>query len=283
MPLQAPVRTSTRASEGLTERQRREVEYHRRHAVRFARSTPVAFDIIDPVRRRWWNAYWHAYTRLLETEPAGKRVLVVGCGFGDDAVRLAALGARVSAFDLSADSLAIAARRAAEAGVPAIDFRELPCEALDYPDDSFDVVFGVDILHHVDIAATLSELVRVAAPGCRVVLNEPCTHRYLTRLRRSRAVERWVYPRLARWLHSVESLRDLYVTQDERKLDDGDLRLLVRHVRDLRLEYFNAVTGRLLPERLDRVARVDRTCLRVLGERGALLAGRVVATGRLRA
>ena len=48
------------------------------------------------------------YEYLVNCGLMDKRVLVVGCGFGDDALRLAKLGAKVNAFDLSPDSLEIA-------------------------------------------------------------------------------------------------------------------------------------------------------------------------------
>ena len=46
-----------------------------------------------------------------------KNVLVVGCGFGDDALYLAKLGANVCAFDLSPDSLSIARALAEREGL----------------------------------------------------------------------------------------------------------------------------------------------------------------------
>lgn len=191
---------STEPSPVLTPRHQRELEYHRRYAARFTRAglVEVALDVVDPVRRRWWNAYWHAWTRLFEAGPRGNRALVVGCGFGDDAIRLAWVGARGSAFDLSPESLGVALGRAAAAGVPAIDFRQMACERLHYPDRTFEIVFAVDILHHADIPATLRELSRVAADGCVFVCNEPYTHRLLARVRRTEAVERWVYSRCDR-------------------------------------------------------------------------------------
>src|SRR5207245_524146 len=94
---------------------------------------------------------------IAEMSSAGKRVLVPGCGFGDDAIRLAKLGADVYAFDLSPDMLEIARQRAAKMSVPSIHLDEMPAEALTYSDNFFDLVYFNDILHHVDIPKSVAE------------------------------------------------------------------------------------------------------------------------------
>ncbi|WP_264696321.1 class I SAM-dependent methyltransferase [Candidatus Nitrosacidococcus sp. I8] len=53
----------------------------------------------------------------------------MGCGFDDDALRLAKLSARVSAFDLSPDSLEIAKALALKEELE-IDFREMLAERM---------------------------------------------------------------------------------------------------------------------------------------------------------
>lgn len=76
--------------EPLTDRQRRELEYHREHAKQRSAllDKPVNFNIALNNNRRWWNAHWAMYTYLRNKDIKGKNVLVVGCGFGDDALYL---------------------------------------------------------------------------------------------------------------------------------------------------------------------------------------------------
>src|SRR5689334_18421950 len=89
----------------LDERQYRERDYHEEFAKRNPDkiNQPVSLSVIEPGPRRPWNGYWTAYDLLMAQSLAGKRVMIPGCGFGDDAIRLAKLGAEVHAFDLSQD------------------------------------------------------------------------------------------------------------------------------------------------------------------------------------
>jgi hypothetical protein len=75
----------------LTDRQRRELEYHCDHAAEYQKilQEPFPCDVLRPSQRRWWNAYWDMYTYLLSLDLRAKRCLVVGCGFGSDALYLA--------------------------------------------------------------------------------------------------------------------------------------------------------------------------------------------------
>ncbi len=44
---------------------------------------------------------------------------------------------------------------------------------LEFPDDSFDVVFGRAILHHLDVERSLAEIHRVLRPGGFMLFKEP--------------------------------------------------------------------------------------------------------------
>ena len=263
----------------LTARQQRELEYHREHAANAADEVlrPVADDIIVCAARRPWNAYWSMYDRLLASDLAGKAVLVLGCGFGDDAIRIARLGARVSACDLSPESLAIAEARAALAGVE-IAFAAMPAEALTYAADSFDVAVFVDILHHVDIAATMAEIARVLKPGAQVIGDELYTHTRLQAVRESGPVQRLFYPRMRRWIYGEETP---YITADEHKIDEHEFAMVTARLTALETDWFNVLEGRLYPSRLRWAARAERAAMRPFAAFAPYLAGRVVFSGRL--
>lgn len=101
----------------------------------------------------------------------GRRVLDVGTGTGRAAIALARRGATVTGVDASAEMLAVAERRAREAGV-AVAFRQGDAHGLDFPDRSFDAVVCLRVLMHTpDWRASLRELCRVSAD--RVVFDYP--------------------------------------------------------------------------------------------------------------
>lgn len=267
---------------GLTPRQQSELDFHRAHAAARAGlvEQPVARDVITAGPRRPWNAYWSMYDRILAADPAGKRVLVPGCGFGDDAIRLALLGARVSAFDLSPESVEIARDRAIRQGATGIDFRVMPAERMaDYAAASFDMVVFVDILHHVDIPATMREIVRVAKPGATIIGDELYTHSALQRIREGALVDRVVYPLLSRWIYNGETP---YITPDEHKIDERELAIVLDTMQAPRVDFFGLAEGRLFPSRLVWAARLDRAVMRIARPMAARLGSRVVFAGRTR-
>jgi ubiquinone/menaquinone biosynthesis C-methylase UbiE len=266
----------------LTDRQQRERDYHRDYAARQrARiDQDVATDIISPGPRRWWNAFWCTYDRLLAHGVAGRRVLVPGCGFGEDAIRLGYLGAAVWAFDISPDSIDIARRRAARLGQGAIEFRVMPAEQLDYPSDYFDLVVFIDMLHHVDIDATLREVRRVLRPGGTVIGDELYTHSLLQYFRESRIVARCLYPLLRRWIYGTDCP---YITADEHKIDEYEFALVLNALAGAEVDYFGVLEGRMFPNRIAWAARLDRLAMRAVGQGlGHVVGGRVVFSGKMR-
>lgn len=119
-------------------------------------------------------------------DPRGKRVLDVGCGCGEAAVWFAKRGASVVATDLSREFLDLVRRVAALHGV---SLETVPGDAgvLAFPDDTFDVVYAGNLLHHVDLEQTLLEIKRVLKPGGRVVTWDPLRHNPVINLYRRMA------------------------------------------------------------------------------------------------
>ncbi len=104
----------------------------------------------------------------------GKRILDYGCGSGWLSVYLAKQGAEVEGFDISGKLVEMAAIRASANGVAdACNFRKMAAEKLEYPDQCFDLVVGISILHHVELQSAAHHLKRVMRQGALAVFIEP--------------------------------------------------------------------------------------------------------------
>lgn len=218
------------------------------------------------------------YEYLVSCDLKDKRVLVVGCGFGDDALRLAKLGAKVSAFDLSPDSLEIAKALACREGLD-IAFEQMPSEKMAYESDTFDYILCRDILHHVDIPKTMREIVRVAKPRAIFVVNEIYSHSITDKIRRSRLVENTIYAKMRGVIYGPGKP---YITEDERKLSEFDLAQIMQPLAPpLLTKHFNFLVTRVIPDRFDTLTKIDRLLLRMLRPVAHLFAGRVLFSARI--
>jgi len=95
----------------------------------------------------------------------GKKVLEVGCGIGTDLVQFAKAGAGVTGVDLSKTAVDLAKKNFSCYHVKG-DIRVGNGEALDFPDDTFDVVYAHGVLQYtMDIQKMVNELHRVLKPG----------------------------------------------------------------------------------------------------------------------
>jgi SAM-dependent methyltransferase len=127
------------------------------------------------LRSHRWRTAENSAGYLLDVLVPGARVLDVGCGPGtitiDFARRVAP--ARVIGID-RADEVLDAARDAArEAGVDTVEFAVGDVYALDFRDESFDVVHAHQVLQHLtEPVAALREMRRVCAPDGVVAVRD---------------------------------------------------------------------------------------------------------------
>ncbi|MEU0302109.1 methyltransferase domain-containing protein [Streptomyces sp. NPDC006175] len=120
------------------------------------------------LRSHQWRTAANSAAYLIGELRPGQAVLDVGCGPGTITADIASLVApgRVTAVDTSSEVLERAALNATERGVDNVEFTTADVHALDFPDDSFDVVHAHQVLQHVsDPVRALSEMRRVCRPG----------------------------------------------------------------------------------------------------------------------
>jgi SAM-dependent methyltransferase len=105
---------------------------------------------------------------VVEHCPPG-RGLDLGCGTGALAARLSAAGYEMTGVDPSEGMLDVLRSRA-----PDVRAVKASGTALPFPDDSFDLVLSVAVMHHLadpqDVRRTLAEMVRVASPSGRILV-----------------------------------------------------------------------------------------------------------------
>lgn len=105
----------------------------------------------DEVERRKYFVEPHIPSFADFDRWAGKEVLEIGCGIGTDTIRFARAGAKVTAVDLSEESLALARRRAEVFGLTdSIEFVRADAEQLDefVTPRPFDLLYTFGVLHH---------------------------------------------------------------------------------------------------------------------------------------
>lgn len=173
-------------------------------AIAKARTTPV----IDKVHEEEFHDVWassiapesvlveeswraatcpeHLWIQEQLGDVRGLRVLDLGCGAGEAAVWFAKQGAHVVAADISTGFLDLVHRVAKLHGTQ-LETLSVDADALHLPPDSFDVVYAGNLLHHVGLESTLTQIHGCLKPGGRLVSWDPLCHNPVINLYRRMA------------------------------------------------------------------------------------------------
>jgi len=180
---------------------------------------------------------------------AGKRVLEI-CGHdGEHGALIALLGAaEVVSVDIAEPLVQLARRRAKVNGIEGVLRPEVKSvHAMDgLADGSFDIVFGKAALHHLDLSAARSEILRVLRPGGIAVFDEPV-----------------VLSPLLRKLRLMLPLKLDAESPDERPLSRAELDEFCRPFSERTICHARLFTrlDRLFPRAQRALRRLDRVAL----------------------
>ena len=166
-------------------RRRRKASEQEFHDDRYADETRAHLDKYYAVMQRSYGSF-----RQLAREAAtGVDVLEYGCGAEPNSLEVAREARSVHGIDISPVAIERARTSAAALGLERFQFSVADAEALDFPDDSFDLVFGAAIVHHLELDKAIAEIARVLRPEGRAIFIEPLGHNPLINLYRRRTPE----------------------------------------------------------------------------------------------
>lgn len=137
---------------------------------KFADAPPGSRRFYELVEDHRYTKEWHIPTAAGFVESKGLRVLEIGCGLGTDGAQFAKAGAIYTGVDLTEAAVELAQKRFELFDLPGT-FRTADAEQLDFPNESFDLVYSHGVLHHTpDTAGAIREVHRILKPGGRAVV-----------------------------------------------------------------------------------------------------------------
>jgi 2-polyprenyl-3-methyl-5-hydroxy-6-metoxy-1,4-benzoquinol methylase len=220
----------------LTERQIREKQYYDQYAVQHSINDSIDLAPVDgPLlknERRPWNSYWRTYEVAIDYSKSKKnyssepKLLDFGCGAGDNSIRFSRAGYHITGFDISENNIQSCIQLFSKKNIPA-NFIVSVAEKLPFADETFDVVAGIDILHHVDIPSSINEVKRVLKKDGIAVFREPLEATLFDTIRNTKPILK-LFPNTM----SLEA----HITEDERKLNKTDLKVLKEIFPDITIE-----------------------------------------------
>ncbi len=206
-------------------RKKREADFHDR---RFGGGG----DFRDPTSKYYsiMHVTLSAYKELILNYCEDKQLLEYGCGTGGNSA-FRENNTKITGIDISPEGIAAAQEAALRSGHD-IEYYVMDAENLQFEDNSFDVVIGTGILHHLDLEEACSELSRVLRKDGHAVFIEPLGHNPLINMYRK------VTP----------SMR----SKDEHPLLMKDVKFIEQYFSRVELQYFHLFTLLAVPFRNTR-------------------------------
>lgn len=159
------------------------------------------------------------YDDLIFEQPQGKTYLEYGCGMakGGRLVRLVREGAKGHGIDISDYAIDFLSKEASEEGLE-IDYQVMNAEAMSFPNDSFDLIYGSGILHHLDLDKAYTSLATKLKEDGKAIFIEPLGHN----------------PLINKFRNKTPDIR----TEDEHPLMMEDFKLAKKYFNTIDIRYF---------------------------------------------
>lgn len=206
----------------MTERIEREKEYHN---IAFSEGIRKSADKYYTIHK----ISFQELSKKLALYGNGKNVLEYGCGPGSHSFILAKYAKSVVSIDISDFAINNANLLAKEKNISNLKFLEMNAEQLSFEADSFDMIYGNAIIHHLDLEKSLSEIKRVLKPEGRAFFYEPMGHNFLINL----------YRRLTPRMRTI----------DEHPLISKDIKFIQKYFDKVEVNYYHLTTLLAVPFR----------------------------------
>lgn len=137
---------------------------------KFADAPPGSRRFYELVEAHRYDKEWHIPIAAGFDQTKNLRVLEIGCGLGTDGAQFAKAGADYTGIDLTEAAVELAQKRFELFNLPGT-FQVADAEGLDFPDNTFDLVYSHGVLHHTpNTAGAIKEVHRVLKPGGRAMV-----------------------------------------------------------------------------------------------------------------
>jgi SAM-dependent methyltransferase len=173
--------------DALSERKKREVEFHDADRVRLAEVGQENRELSASNRKyyavtRGVNKY---VSQWILDQAKGRVFLDYACGEGKSAILAGNVAQLAIGIDISPASLELAADLAhADGAGDNVVFAQADCENTGLPDSCIDAILCSGMLHHLDLSYAAPELRRVLKPGGRILAVEALNYNPLMKLYR---------------------------------------------------------------------------------------------------
>jgi SAM-dependent methyltransferase len=160
------------------------------------------------------------YKQKILADSHDAKVIEYGCGTGSYVNVIAKSQPElVTGINISSVAIEVAQEKAiAQKLGNKVDFQVMNAENLKFPDNSYDLICGSGILHHLDLNLATNSIVKTLKPNGKAIFIEPLGHNFLINLYR-------------RWTPNIRS-------QDEHPLLAQDLKAIKSNFKQSKIHYF---------------------------------------------